>query len=427
MRITLKIAVDNPTLYKQKLNFFALQFTHFLILDSNHYPAQFEYLAALDSVSVLTPNNHYFDELFQWHQSIHDWTFGHLAYDLKNHIEKLTSSHPDPIQFPLMFFFQPKYIIQIEKNDVTYLYLNTSSYREVINLHQQILDTKIKSEFSISPFQKRIEKKEYIERLNLIKKHIQLGDIYEMNFCQEFYHPQFDANPSACFNQLQIHSPMPFSAYYRINQKFLLSSSPERYLKKDKNKIISQPIKGTIKRTFQEKQNQQLKKQLRQNKKDVAENIMIVDLVRNDLSQTALKNSVKVKELCKIYEFPTVFQMISTIESYISNDLPFTDVIKTTFPMGSMTGAPKIKAMEIIEKYESTKRGLYSGAVGYITPSGDFDFNVIIRSLQINYEHHYASFITGGAITILSNAEEEYEECFVKAQGLLKSFQTTIV
>ena len=219
---------------------------------------------------------------------------------------------------------------------------------------------------------------------------------------------------------------MPFSALYRINEKFLLSASPERYLKKVKNKVISQPIKGTIKRTSNEKENRKLKQQLQQNNKDRAENIMIVDLVRNDLSQTAIKNSVKVKELCKIYEFPTVFQMISTIESTVDTETPFTDIIKTTFPMGSMTGAPKIKAMEIIEKYESVKRGLYSGSVGYISPKGDFDFNVVIRSLQINYKNNYASFITGGAITILSNAEDEYEECFVKAQALLNALKTKI-
>ncbi|NMD00456.1 MAG: anthranilate synthase component I family protein [Bacteroidales bacterium] len=426
MRVQYKIAIDNASLFKQKLHFFALNFNHFLILNSNNYPARFEYLAALDVVSVFKPEKEYFNELFQWHKHIKDWAFGHLSYDLKNHIEKLTSSHPDSIQFPLLFFFQPKYIIQIEKNQITYLYLTSSTENEVINLHQQIQRTKIETEFSISPFKKRMEKHEYVQHVNNIKKHIQLGDVYEVNFCQEFYNTSFHANPSTCFNQLQLKSPMPFSAYYRLKEKFLLSASPERYLQKINQRIISQPIKGTIKRTNHEQENVELKKQLRQNKKDVAENIMIVDLVRNDLSLTALKNSVKVKELCGIYEFPTIFQMISTIESRIDKELPFTEVIKTTFPMGSMTGAPKIKAMELIEKYETIKRGLYSGSVGYITPNGDFDFNVVIRSLQINSNHNYASFITGGAITILSNTEQEYEECFVKAQGLLKSLQTTI-
>ncbi|MGQ9846473.1 MAG: anthranilate synthase component I family protein [Bacteroidales bacterium] len=426
MRNTIKITVDNIQLYKQKLHFFALQFDYFLILDSTQYPAQYEYLAALGSHSIFTPQKNYFDELFNWHQSLNDWIFGHLAYDLKNHIEALTSSLPDYIQFPQIFFFQPKYLIQIDKNNVIYHYLKNTSSAEIIKLHQEILNTDIKTELSISPFKKRITKQHYIEQLSKIEQHIQLGDIYEVNYCQEFYHPYFIANPATCYNQIRMYSPMPFSAFYKINQKFLLSASPERYLKKLKNKVISQPIKGTIKRTLNEKQNQKLKQQLQQNKKDRAENIMIVDLVRNDLSRTAIKNSVKVKELCQIYEFPTVFQMISTIESTVKPETRFTDIIKTTFPMGSMTGAPKIKAMEIIEKYESVKRGLYSGSVGYISPKGDFDFNVVIRSLQINYENNYASIITGGAITILSNAEDEYNECFVKAQALLNALNTKI-
>lgn len=426
MRAKIKITVDNAQIYKQKLHFFALQFDHFLILNSNQYPAQYEYLAALGAHSIFTPQKNYFNELFKWHQSLNDWVFGHLAYDLKNHIETLTSSLPDFIQFPQIFFFQPKYLIQIDKNIITYHFLKNYSPTEIIKLHKEILATEIKTELSVLPFKKRITKQHYLKQFNQIKQHIQFGDIYEVNFCQEFYQPHFTANPIICYNQLQTFSPMPFSALYRISEKFLLSASPERYLKKVKNKVISQPIKGTIKRTLNEKENRKLKQQLQQNKKDRAENIMIVDLVRNDLSQTAIKNSVKVKELCKIYEFPTVFQMISTIESTVGTETPFTDIIKTTFPMGSMTGAPKIKAMEIIEKYESVKRGLYSGSVGYISPKGDFDFNVVIRSLQINYENNYASFITGGAITILSNAEDEYEECFVKAQALLNALKTKI-
>ena len=147
---------------------------------------------------------------------------------------------------------------------------------------------------------------------------------------------------------------------------------------------------------------------------------MIVDLVRNDLSRIAKKDSVKVDELFGVYTFDQVHHMISTISCELREDKGLKDVFEATFPMGSMTGAPKIRAMELIEKFEQTKRGLYSGAVGYISPEGDFDFNVVIRSMQYNALNKYLSFMVGGAITIGSDAELEYEECLVKAKALFE-------
>ena len=148
---------------------------------------------------------------------------------------------------------------------------------------------------------------------------------------------------------------------------------------------------------------------------------MIVDLVRNDLSKTAKQASVKVEELCGIYSFKQVHQMISTISSEIDQETHFVDVIKSMFPMGSMTGAPKIEAMKLIEKFEKTKRGLYSGAVGYINPQGDFDFNVVIRSILYNFDKKYLSFSVGSAITAKSIAESEYDECLLKTEAIKKA------
>jgi len=199
-----------------------------------------------------------------------------------------------------------------------------------------------------------------------------------------------------------------------------LSASPERFLKKINNKLISQPIKGTIKRGGSKIEDENLKFALKNDNKELAENIMIVDLVRNDLTRTVLNASVKVEELCEIYSFKQVHQMISTISAEIDNNLALSDIFKNTFPMGSMTGAPKIRAMEIIEKYEKTKRGLYSGAVGYINPKGDFDFNVVIRSIFYNSENNYLSFTVGGAITANSVPENEYNECLLKAKAILE-------
>ena len=199
----------------------------------------------------------------------------------------------------------------------------------------------------------------------------------------------------------------------------IFSGSPERFLKKVGSKLISEPIKGTAKRGLTKTEDEELIKSLVSDPKERAENVMIVDLVRNDLSKIATKNSVQVEELCQIYSFETVHQMISRISCDIKESASFTEIIKATFPMGSMTGVPKIRAMELIEEHESFKRGVYSGSIGYIKPNGDFDFNVVIRSLVYNRKNNYLSCSVGGAITIQSDPEKEYEECLIKVKRIL--------
>jgi para-aminobenzoate synthetase component 1 len=244
-----------------------------------------------------------------------------------------------------------------------------------------------------------------------------------MNFCQEFYAEDAELDPYSYYIHLNKLSPAPFSVFYRTDGNYLISSSPERYLRKTGNRIISQPIKGTAPRHPDPAKDKASKQKLESDPKERAENVMIVDLVRNDLSRTAAKGSVKVEELCGIYSFSQVHQMISTVTSTLDSRFDFVDLLSTTFPMGSMTGAPKIRAMELIEDYEETKRGLYSGAVGYITPDGDFDFNVVIRSVLYNSKTKYLSFITGGAITSGSTAEREYNECLLKAKAITESLK----
>lgn len=414
--------IDCPH-FKQKLYHWALNYDYFLILDSQHYNSKYEFLAGIGAVQVFQPQNNFFDEFQNWIETTNDWVFGHFSYDLKNYIEKLESKHPDFIGFPELLFFQPEIVIKIKQNKVEYLFFPQIPIEKINKTHYTILNYHISDEVFFMPFKKRISKDEYFENFQKIRHHIQLGDIYEINYCQEFYNETFNANPASAFQKLMKYNATPFSAFYRNNHRFLLCASPERYLKKEGTTIISQPMKGTIRK---DKKNLDLKTKLEQSAKDIAENVMIVDLVRNDLSRTAIKNSVKVVEMCQVYEFPSVYQMISTITSQVSPHTKIAEIIQTTFPMGSMTGAPKVKAMELIEKYEKTKRGLYSGSVGYISPESDFDFNVVIRSLQINQKTHYASFLTGGAITIQSKAEDEYQECFTKADGLLNAFNTYI-
>lgn len=354
--------------------------------------------------------------------------FGFFNYDLKKELENLPSGNFDEIEMPLMHFFVPKYLFIFNNNSLTVHSAdkNFDFEEEILKIAdrgQNSEDKKLKDEhlLQLTP---RISKKQYIDKVNKIKKHIYRGDIYEMNFCQEFYAKNVEINPVEVYLNLNNNSPMPFSCFYKLKDKYLLCSSPERYLKKSGNKIISQPIKGTIRRGRNLKEDNLLIKSLFENKKEKSENVMIVDLVRNDLSRIAKPGTVKVDELFGIYSYKNLHQMISTVSAEFDEKHHFMDVIKKTFPMGSMTGAPKIKAMELIEKFETTKRGLFSGAVGYIAPGGDFDFNVVIRSVLYNKKNKYISIMAGSAITAECDAEREYEECLLKAQPMFKALGT---
>jgi para-aminobenzoate synthetase component 1 len=191
-------------------------------------------------------------------------------------------------------------------------------------------------------------------------------------------------------------------------------------LAKRDNKLISQPIKGTAKRQEDTKQDDQVKHELQTNQKERQENVMIVDLVRNDLTHSAKPGTVKTEELFGIYSFNQVHQMISTVVCEVQDGISDVQVIKSTFPMGSMTGAPKISAMQLMEQYESSKRSVYSGAIGYFSPDGDFDLNVIIRTLLYNAGNKYLSLHVGSAITYDADPEKEYEECLVKASAMFE-------
>lgn len=363
------------------------------------------------------------------HQCLkNEWQFGFISYDYKNNIEQLSSNHEDHIAFPEKHFFTPEWLFVLCKNEATVYYDAIHDKSTIVQLVNDIKNVVIPPiEHSISiPIKSKMDKSTYLEKVAALKQHIQLGDIYEVNFCQEFFAENVTINPINYYLLLNKKSPTPFSCFVKHHDKYLLCASPERFIQKNGSNIISQPIKGTIKRGLTTKEDEQLKQQLITDKKERSENIMIVDLVRNDLSKIAKKNTVEVDELCGIYTFPQVHQMISTIKAKLQDNTTFDDIIKALFPMGSMTGAPKISAMQLIEKYETTKRGLYSGSAGYINSEGDFDFNVVIRSLAYNSQSGYLSFMVGGAITALSDPEKEYEECLLKAKAMMEVLQPTI-
>lgn len=415
---------DSAHLKKQLLHW-AQQFREVVFLDSNNYQdryGSYEAVLAVDAfTSLQTDDQKAFLELQSYQQETNDWLFGYLSYDLKNSIEPIDSQNIDGLNFPDLFFFQPKKIIILAQETLRFEYLGICEEEIADDFHtiSTINETKFK-QFSALNIQDRVSFKEYVKGFDQMKYHIQRGDIYEANYCMEFYADQATIDPLETYWKLNSISEPPFACFGKFNQQYVLCASPERYLKKQGTKIISQPIKGTSKRGANLEEDLLLKKQLRENPKEQSENVMIVDLVRNDLSKTAVKASVKVEELFGIYTFKQVHQMISTVVSEVAENQNPVNIIQSTFPMGSMTGAPKLSAMKIIEEVEQSKRGLYSGAIGYFTPDSDFDFNVVIRSILYNQKNNYLSFSVGSAITINANAEDEYNECLLKAQAMKK-------
>jgi len=418
--------VGNPEQLKKQLLFWSQQFREIIFLDSNSKHNTNQKYSSYDSIlavdaftSIKTDYHNAFEDLKQYQQTTGDWIFGYMTYDLKNDVEALQSNNFDGLNFPDLFFFQPKKLFLLKGNQLEIQYLNMcddeieEDFSAIIQSQKWVTE----NESSIE-IQQRISKENYIKKVSKMQEYIHRGDMYEANFCMEFFAENAHIHPFEKFEKLTTISKAPFTVFLKNNKQFLLSASPERYLKKVGERLISQPIKGTAQRFLDAVEDEKSKNQLASDPKERAENIMITDLVRNDLSRTAQQNSVQVEELCAVYSFLQVHQMISTITSKLDSQYSVIEAIKNSFPMGSMTGAPKVSAMKISEELEETKRGLYSGAVGYFTPTADFDFNVVIRSILYNQENKYVSFSVGSAITAQSVPEKEYEECILKAKAM---------
>lgn len=410
---------SNLNLFKQKALQLSATFDACCCLDSNAYSdpySQYDCLIAFGvDKEINLKNGDAFHQLKTFYELHQNWAFGLLSYELKNEIEELSSQHSDQLQFPDLFFFVPKYLIALQKDEVKVLIGDESILTTIAQV--SLLEDPLRSKLKIEA---KLNKKDYVAIVEKLQEHILRGDIYEINFCQEFFARHAHIHPLTVYNELNKLSPTPFAGFFKIYDHYILSATPERFLCKRGQQLISQPIKGTAKRNLDPGLDDQIKRALKSSIKEQAENVMIVDLVRNDLTKSAIKGSVKVEELFGIYTFPQVHQMISTISCELNPAIHFIDAIKNTFPMGSMTGAPKIKAMQLIDQYELSKRGAFSGSFGCISPTGDFDFNVIIRSILYNAKEKYLSFQVGGAITYAANAEQEYEECLLKASAIMK-------
>ncbi len=413
--------------FKTNLLSWSQQFETAIWLDGNKYKQQYSSfdcaLAVEEFTAIKTDYQNAFDKLKEYQTLTNDYIFGYISYDVKNDVEQLSSKNFDGLDFADLYFFQPQKLIFIKGDIIEFHYLNMVNDEidtdfEVIKNYKKSLDSECDKSKNDIKIKLRIHKDEYHQKVNTVLEHIKRGDIYEANICQEFYAENSTINPLEVYADLNEISEPPFAVFLKMEHQYLLSATPERYIRKEGTKIISQPIKGTAKRLISSFDDAQIALDLQRDEKERSENVMIVDLVRNDLSKSAKKGSVKVEELCKVYSFKQVHQLISTVVSEIEESTHPIDVIRTTFPMGSMTGAPKISAMKIIENLEETKRGLYSGTVGYFTPDGDFDFNVVIRSILYNEEKKYISYSVGGAITAKSIPEKEYEECLLKAKAM---------
>ena len=403
----------------------ANRFSICCFMDSHHYKDalhEYDCLLAAGAREVFSPSDNILPALQKFTCEKKQWLFGHVNYELKNETERVVSAKPVRTAFPPVFFFIPEIIIRINESRIVITSISGTDPKNIFDEINNIITAKqisVSSRLAIKPSHSQ---EEYTGVIRKLKAHIQRGDCYEINFCMEFYADDAVIDPAAVYKKLSNISPAPFSCFYKLYDKYLLCTSPERYIKKKGTKIISQPVKGTIRRDLADMQNDRLlKNKLYESPKDRSENVMVADLVRNDLSRICKEGTVHTDELYGVYSFAQVHQMITTISGTADVKINFADVLKATFPMGSMTGAPKKRVVELIDLYERTGRGIFSGAVGYISPDNDFDFNVVIRSIMYNETKQALSFFAGGGITFYSEPENEYEECLLKAKAMIQA------
>ncbi len=408
--------------FRLKALAWADQHTHVAYYNSNEIPYPHDGFVHLLAVSpgpaLPLDTGNAFYSLREHLQQEHALLCGFLTYDLKNQVERLTSQNADHLDFPALYFFEPEVYFYFYEDAITVCPKGDN----IDSIIAEILDFTAAAPFSTEKIEvkQRVAKERYVQQVERIQAHILEGDVYELNYCMEFFAEDVTVAALPLYLALTEASPTPFSGYLKCQDKYLLCASPERFLKKEGPHLVSQPIKGTIRRGDTPEEDARLQYQLRHDEKELAENMMIVDLVRNDLSHSCATGTVKVAEMFGIYGFRQVSQMISTVVGELRPDKDLVDALLGAFPMGSMTGAPKISAMQLIEELEETKRGLYAGSMGFITPDNDCDFNVVIRSIQYNATTRYLSFMVGSAITSDSDPEKEYEECLLKAQAILK-------
>jgi para-aminobenzoate synthetase component 1 len=427
---TTTITIASVQEFKQKALRWSTQFSHVLLLDSNSYSedkySKIEWKLAVDAIDFIQPTCDYFPALKNFKQQhYNEFICGFWRYDVLDAVLQQEVEAIDSLGFPALFFFQPRYIFEFKGSALTV----NRNYPETYEIIERIQSIEITSNDYKGDilFTERTTKEEYIRQVKQIRQRIEDGDFYELNYCTELVAGNTAISPIHVFEQLNLNAEAPFSCFVKFNNSYLMCASPERFLCKRRNKIISQPIKGTIRRGKNEEEDNCLKNELLHSEKERAENVMIVDLVRNDLTLFAETGSICVDELFGVYTFKTVHQMISTISASLLHEEDIVNAIQNAFPMGSMTGAPKLEVRKYIAHAESFNRGLFSGVVGYFGADGDFDSNVVIRSVLYDSKKQKTVIRTGGAITYDSIPEQEYDEIVLKRGALLKSLDGKII
>jgi len=357
----------------------------------------------------------------QWLDSKTEWSFGLISYDVRLLIERLPVRKDFDPSLPLISWFRPLVLIE-RRGSQLFIRKNHSVFSDD-ELVRRVSETDDIHPHPSIVLNALVCREAYIEQAGSLLRHIRLGNAYEVNYCIPFRAEASLPGPYSVWRRLAESTAAPMAGYFRSGDHHLLSASPERFLQRTGQTIRSQPIKGTIRRGSTLEEDTALRSQLASSEKDMSENVMIVDLVRNDLSRSALPGTVRVEELFGIHSFRTVHHMISTVCAEVPANTSFTQLMRDTFPMGSMTGAPKVEAMKLIDAHETRPRGWYSGTLGYITPEGDFDLNVVIRSLVYDDKSQQLSCTVGSALTTHADPGMEYEECLLKLEAIRRVLQ----
>lgn len=426
MRVKLELDIADVSKIKNQLIQWANQFKHVVWLDSNFYPDRektYEAILAVDADSIFQSDSpEALNELKEYRKINKDWLFGYVSFDAGESIPpgQKANEKKDDLQFSKLNFFHPRKIFFLKKDSIE-IHYKTDNEKDIQVDWKAINDLKVQEDLQTKPnlqFQSRLSKQEYLDKIKKIQEYIEHGKVTEINFCQDFYTHEKLENPLAVYKQLNEISKTPFASYVRMEEKYVLCASPERYLSNTNGVLKSQPIKGTAKRKENILEDSKIRLSLETDEKEITENVIITEMVVDEMYAIAQEGSVQITELCKAYSFKQVHQLISTVICHLKPELHAVDAIQATYPMGSMTGIPKESTLKIIEELEDFNRGLYSGSIGYFAPNDDFDFNVVIRSILYNAQNEYISFAAGGAITALSNPENEYEEVRLKVKAM---------
>lgn len=348
------------------------------------------------------------------------WSYGQLSYGLKDHVERLGSRHAPRWSFPLLWWALPERVVEVV-GDAAFLYCPASDEAEAKAWAKKVISAPPESAPARLPDEwlRHTDRTAYMEALSRIQRHLLRGDIYELNYCTERTATLPELDPYASFTRLMAGSSASFPAFYRHLDQFALCASPERYLSFDGRLVRGEPMKGTRARSIDAREDARAAAALAADEKERSENVMAVDVMRNDLGRVAVPGSVQVPVLFGIRSHPGVHQMVSTIEARLADGMGPVQAVAASFPMASMTGAPKIRAMQLIDELEDMPRELFSGSLGFFDDRGRGDLNVMIRTVMYDAPTGHASLITGSAITVMSDHEKEYEECELKARSVL--------